>query len=174
MKKSKDGYEWIEGCKLLEAKGCDVVGFNCSRGPEALLPLLIQLRKEVKCYIAAQPVAYHTNNEFLAFQVLKDRKDNNAFLSQTLEEHLCTRHDMAEFARNAAEIGVNYIGICCGGAPYHVRSMAEALGRTVAASRYSADFTQHAILGTETVVKNHEIDFRTKWGASNNQFIWLN
>ena len=28
-----------------------------------------------------------------------------------------------------ATIGVDYIGICCGGAPHHVRAMAEALGR---------------------------------------------
>lgn len=102
--------------------------------------------------------------------MLKDRKGNNAFSSQTLEEKLCTRHDMADFARKCGEIGVNYIGICCGGAPYHVRAMAEALGRKTPASRYTADFTQHAILGTEKVVKKHEVDFRTKWGAKSNKF----
>ena len=55
---------------------------------------------------------------------------------------------MADFARQAARIGVNYIGICCGGAPHHVRAMAEALGRETPASRYSPDIALHPVLGT--------------------------
>ena len=54
---------------------------------------------------------------------------------------------MAEFATAARDLGVGYIGICCGGAPHHVRAMAEALGRTVPASQYSPDLSLHPILG---------------------------
>ena len=54
---------------------------------------------------------------------------------------------MADFARQAADIGVDYIGICCGGAPHHVRAMAEALGRETPASRYSPDIELHPVLG---------------------------
>jgi betaine-homocysteine S-methyltransferase len=54
---------------------------------------------------------------------------------------------MADFARQAEAIGVNYIGICCGGAPHHVRAMAEALGRETPASRYSPDIALHPVLG---------------------------
>jgi betaine-homocysteine S-methyltransferase len=50
---------------------------------------------------------------------------------------------MADFARQAAAMGINYIGICCGGAPHHVRSMAEALLRKPPASRYSPDLSLH-------------------------------
>jgi betaine-homocysteine S-methyltransferase len=56
---------------------------------------------------------------------------------------------MAEFATAARDLGVGYIGICCGGAPHHVRAMAEALGRTVPASRYSPDLSLHPILGED-------------------------
>jgi betaine-homocysteine S-methyltransferase len=56
---------------------------------------------------------------------------------------------MAEFAREAARIGVNYVGICCGGAPHHVRAMAEALGRDTPASRYSPALELHPVLGQE-------------------------
>jgi betaine-homocysteine S-methyltransferase len=54
---------------------------------------------------------------------------------------------MADFARAAAELGVGYIGICCGGAPIHVRAMAEALGRETPASKYSPALELHPVLG---------------------------
>ena len=57
---------------------------------------------------------------------------------------------MADFARRAADLGAGYIGICCGGAPHHVRAMAEALGRTTPASRYSPAIDLHPVLGTPT------------------------
>jgi hypothetical protein len=44
---------------------------------------------------------------------------------------------MANFALEAYKLGARFIGGCCGTAPYHIRSMAEALGRKVAASKYS-------------------------------------
>jgi betaine-homocysteine S-methyltransferase len=56
---------------------------------------------------------------------------------------------MAEFATAARDLGVGYIGICCGGAPHHVRAMAEALGRTVPGSKYSPDLSLHPILGDD-------------------------
>jgi betaine-homocysteine S-methyltransferase len=159
--KSKDGYDWIEGCKMLEANGADIVGFNCIRGPQTMLPLLEKTRKAVKCYVAAQPVPYHTTSALPAFQFLKFDQGNAYPLF--LERHLYNRFEMASFANYAKEIGVNYIGICCGGAPYHVRSMAEALGRVVPASRYSPDMSQHGLLGDEMVVGEHEKKFLEEW-----------
>ena len=66
-----------------------------------------------------------------------------------LDPFTCTRFEMAEFATAARDLGVGYIGICCGGAPHHVRAMAEALGRTVPASKYSPDLSLHPILGDD-------------------------
>ncbi|HEX7042948.1 MAG TPA: homocysteine S-methyltransferase family protein [Patescibacteria group bacterium] len=160
--KSKDGIDWIEGCKMLEEKGADVVGFNCIRGPKTILPLLTRLRKSVSCYTAAQPVPYHTTNKQPAFQFLR-QKDGSLAFPVNLDPFLCTRDEMAEFAKNAEEIGINYIGICCGAGPHHVRSMAEALGRTVIASKYSPDMTQHGLLGNTKVVKKHEKQFLQLW-----------
>jgi betaine-homocysteine S-methyltransferase len=156
--KSKDGYDWIEACKLLEANGADVVGFNCIRGPKTMLPLLEKLRKAVRVPIAAQPVPYHTTHARPAFQFLK--YNNQGAFPLELDRFLCTRAEMADFAVHAKELGVNFIGICCGAAPHHVRAMAEALGRTVPASKYSPDMSQHGLLGDEDVVKTHETKFR--------------
>ena len=160
--KSKDGIDWIEGCKLLEENGADIVGFNCIRGPKTMLPLLKKLRKNVNCFIAAQPVPYATHHRLPAFQFLKNKKGDSAY-TLSLEEHLLNRFDMAEFALAAKDIGVNYIGICCGAGPYHVRSMAEALGRIVPASRYSADMSEHGLLGNKKTVRQHEKQYLRLW-----------
>lgn len=160
--KSKDDIDWIEGCKMLEANGADVVGFNCIRGPKTMLPLLKDLRKNVSCFIAAQPVPYHTTINQPAFQFLK-QKDGSLAFPVNLDPFACTRQEMAAFALQAKEIGVNYIGICCGAGPHHVRSMAEALGRTVPASRYSPDMSQHGLLGNKKVVKQHEKKYLKLW-----------
>ena len=60
-----------------------------------------------------------------------------------------SRFEMAAFARAARDLGVGYIGGCCGTGPHHVRAMAEALGRQTPASRYSPALELHPVLGTE-------------------------
>jgi betaine-homocysteine S-methyltransferase len=64
-----------------------------------------------------------------------------------LEPFSCTRFDMAAFAQSALALGVDYIGVCCGGAPHQVRAMAEALGRDVPAGKYAPAMDLHPILG---------------------------
>ena len=68
---------------------------------------------------------------------------------------------MAEFAVRARDMGVNYIGICCGAGPHHVRAMAEALGRTVPASKYSPAMSLHPALGSR--VKDRDISYLEDW-----------
>lgn len=152
---TKDGYDWADACKALETAGADVVGLNCGRGPAAMLPLLRKIRAAVSCPIAALPVAYRTTPDDPAFQDLKNPDGSSAY-TLDLDRFLCTRSEMAEFAREAEAIGVNFIGICCGGEPYHVRAMAEALGRITEASKYSPDMSQHYILGSDKYAKKHE------------------
>jgi len=155
----RDGYSHVEACKLLEKEGADVVGLNCSRGPETMLPMLKEIRQNVSGYVAAQPVPYRTTPEQFAFQHLKEPDRERAF-PIALEPFLCNRFEMADFAAQANQIGVNYIGICCGGAPHHVRSMAEALGRTPPASRYSPDLSLHPMIGKNVQEKDQKfLDF---------------
>jgi betaine-homocysteine S-methyltransferase len=153
--KSKDGHEWTKAAKILESAGADAVGFNCSRGPDSMLPLLAKLREAVSCPIAALPVPYRTTVAKPSFQSLKNLNGKSAY-TIGLDEFLCTRAEMADFAVSAREIGVEFIGICCGAGPHHVRAMAEALGRTVPASKYSPDMSQHYLFGSEKYAKKHE------------------
>ena len=147
-----DGYEFDEACKRLEDRGADAVGLNCSRGPQTMLPIIDRIRNSVDCFVAAQPVPYRTTSEQPTFQSLRDADGNRVF-PLALDPFLCTRFEMADFAISARAAGVNYIGVCCGGAPHHVRSMAEGLGRTVPASRYSPDLSLHPILGNDVQEK---------------------
>ena len=143
-----DGFEFDDACRRLEEAGADVVGLNCSRGPSTLLPILEKVRAAVGCHVAAQPVPYRTTVEEPAFVSLKDADGARVF-PLALDPFTCTRFEMAEFAAAARDLGVGYVGICCGGAPHHVRAMAEALGRTPPASRYSPDISLHPVLGDD-------------------------
>ena len=43
----------------------------------------------------------------------------------------------------SSDINVNFIGICCGADPHHVREMAVAMGRKPIAYKYYPDMTKH-------------------------------
>ena len=48
---------------------------------------------------------------------------------------------MADWARRAKELGIDYIGSCCGSVASHVREMARALGKVSEESRpWSLDY----------------------------------
>src|SRR5207245_11554134 len=101
--------------KVRAGHGAEVVGLNCDRGPVTILPAIDRERKAVSGYTAAQPVPYRTSESMLTFESLKDSRGERVF-PLGLEPFLHTRFEMADFARRAKALGVNYIGICCGGA----------------------------------------------------------
>lgn len=43
-------------------------------------------------------------------------------------QSLANRYEVADFSREALELGVRYLGLCCGAGLQHVRAMAEAAG----------------------------------------------
>lgn len=72
-----------------------------------------------------------------------------------LEPFLCNRYEIAAFTNAAVKLGITYLGLCCGAAPHYVRCMAEALGRTPPASRYSPDMSKHFAFGTDKRLAAH-------------------
>jgi betaine-homocysteine S-methyltransferase len=143
--KTLDGYAYDQACKILEDNGADVVGLNCTRGPDTMLPILEKVREKVKGHVAALPVPYRTTDAAPTMEKLK-RNDGRQAFPIGLEPFLLTRFETAEFARAAKKMGIDYIGVCCGAAPHHVRAMAEALGKTVPAARYSPAMELHPML----------------------------
>ncbi len=137
---SLEGHSPAECARILEANGADIVGTNCGREPKRMLPLSEEMRKAVKCHVAAQPAGFHCTDEIPYFMGLP------AFPLE-LDPLQLTRIEMAEFARRARDLGIGYIGACCGVTACHIRSMAEALGRQPPASAKSPDLRLHPILG---------------------------
>jgi betaine-homocysteine S-methyltransferase len=157
---TREGLMPEEACKRLEDAGADVVGLNCGRGPATMLPALQAVRDAVSGHVAALPVPYRTHDEQPTFQSLRDEEHPDAIPFPTaLDPFVCTRYEVADFAAEAHAIGVNYLGLCCGAAPHHIRSLAEALGRTPPGSKYSPDMSKHAYFGTDKSLKAENVEF---------------
>jgi betaine-homocysteine S-methyltransferase len=133
---TSDGKTAAECARALVDAGADIVGVNCLRSPELTLPLVEEMRKAVKGYLAAQPVAYRTPPEHPDFTSLP------AFPFE-LDPYQLTRKEMGEYARRAREIGVDYVGACCGAVAVHIREMARVLGKLPAEERpWQVDYSK--------------------------------
>jgi betaine-homocysteine S-methyltransferase len=160
---TREGWSAAETCQRLEAAGADVVGLNCHRGPDTMLPLLKEIRGAVKCEVAALPVPYRTTGSQPSFMSLTDPCcDNARAFPIGLDPFVCTRAEIGNFGRAAFEMGVKYLGVCCGAGPHHIRALAEGLGRHPQASKYSADMSKHAFFGTDQKIKAVQTDYRAK------------
>ena len=94
---------------LMEAMGADVVGINCSLGPEQLIPLVKRLASVTTLPISAQPNA--------GMPVLVGME---TVFPLTPEE-------MGTYVGDLVDAGASYIGACCGSTPAHIREIAKAL-----------------------------------------------
>src|SRR5215216_3804656 len=121
---SFEGYSPGEQVKRLADEGVDIVGANCFRSPEYMLPIMEEMRTAVPdtVYMAAQPVAFHGTDERPNYVSLPE-------FPYELEKITLPRATMGEFALQARDLGYNYIGSCCGSVAAHVREMARALGK---------------------------------------------
>ncbi len=158
----RDDYTVPEACQRLKDAGADVVGLNCTRGPWTMLPLLEELSGRVEGPLAALPVPFRTTPDEVNFQALTDPGCDcipDIPFPTALDSLACNRYEIAEFARKALALGVNYQGVCCGAGPHHIRAMAEALGRKPPASRYSPDMSKHYALGTDASLRKGNTEF---------------
>ena len=117
-----DGKSGAESAKALLDAGADIVGMNCLRPPEHILGPMEAMRRAVDGYLACQPVAYHTPKRQPDFSSLPE-------FPLGLDPLQLTRKEMADYALRARELGINYIGACCGTVAMHIREMARALGK---------------------------------------------
>jgi betaine-homocysteine S-methyltransferase len=117
-----EGTGAADAAKALLDAGADIVGMNCLRPPEHMLGPMEQMRKAVSGYLACQPVGYRTPKDKPDFTSLPE-------FPYALDPLQLTRKEMGDYAVRAREIGINYIGSCCGSVSSHVREMAKALGK---------------------------------------------
>ena len=117
-----EGKSAAEAAKALFDAGADIVGMNCLRPPQHILGPMEQMRKAVSGYLACQPVGYRTPREKPDFTSLPE-------FPYELDPLQLSRKEMGRYATQARELGINYIGSCCGSVAHHVREMARALGK---------------------------------------------
>lgn len=122
-----DGKSAAECARTLSGEGAQIVGANCMRDPERMMPILDEMRRATDGFLAAQPVGFRCSAGTPWFT------GTSAFPDQ-LDPTQLTRYEMADFATKARDLGVNFIGSCCGSIATHVREMARALGKLPPAS----------------------------------------
>ena len=127
--RSYDGSSVGDCTRALVDAGADVVGINCLRDPSLTLPLMTMMRLAVpSAVLACQPVAYRTLPEAPDFTARPE-------FPFALDTITLARGEMADYALRARDLGIRYIGSCCGSAASHVRAMARTLGKLPAEER---------------------------------------
>ena len=104
---------------ILEALGADVIGANCSLGPEQLLSTAETIAHTTKLPISIQP---------------------NAGMPKLIKGQTVFPMAPAEFAAWAPKLaaaGVSYIGGCCGTTPQHIKALRQSLSTFAASSTIS-------------------------------------
>lgn len=94
----------------LKNKNVQVIGSNCTLGPQALLPILQELAAVDDIRISGMPNAGFPK-----------REGDRIVYPKSSPEYF------ALFAREAAALGVRILGGCCGTTPAHIHAMAEAV-----------------------------------------------
>jgi methionine synthase I (cobalamin-dependent)/5,10-methylenetetrahydrofolate reductase len=96
--------------KQLKNKNVQVIGANCTLGPQSLLPILGELASVGDIRVSGMPNAGFPK-----------REGDRIVYPKSSPEYF------ALFAREAAALGVSILGGCCGTTPAHIRAMAEAV-----------------------------------------------
>lgn len=74
----------------------------------------------------------------------------------TALDPLCAnRYEIGAFAAEVHSLGINYLGVCCSGSPMLIRQVAEAVGRTTGASRFSERMQNHLTYGDSQRLPEH-------------------
>ena len=94
---------------ILSAMGADVIGANCSLGPEQLVPIVKELAENCSCPISIQPNAG-----------MPHLVDGKTVFPMTPE-------DFGKWAPELVKAGATFIGGCCGTTPAHIKAIKEAL-----------------------------------------------
>ena len=94
---------------ILEAMGADVIGVNCSLGPEQLVPIVKTLAANCRVPISVQPNAGlpHLENGKTVFPM--------------------SPADFGHWGPALLDAGATYLGGCCGTTPAHIRALAKSV-----------------------------------------------
>ena len=98
-----------EVVKELERLGADVIGVNCSVGPQGILEVIDIMAEHTDLPLCAMPNA--------GFPLL----EGGRYIYLTSPAYF------ADYVKKFVEAGVNIVGGCCGTTPAHIQAVAEAV-----------------------------------------------
>lgn len=134
--------------RVLSELGADVIGANCSVGPQAMLDVVERLSSGATVPISAQPNAG------------MPRVVGGRYI------YLASPQYFADYARRFVEAGATIVGGCCGTTVEHIRGISAAVkglkpGRVTSVSARDVDDDE-----VVTVTGGHKVhnDFRTNLG----------
>ena len=113
-------------------EGADILGANCGRDPERMLPLVELMREATP---GTWPPSRSGSGPGTTSRTSRSSRSSR---SPSIPSRSAAPR-WATTPTRARALGVNYIGSCCGSVAHHVRAMAEALGRRPPASAKSAE-----------------------------------
>ena len=134
-----DGVAITKACQQLLEKGATLVGMNCFRGPDTMMEVVQDVVKVVPPEkVCALPIAYRTTKEEPTFRNLTDKccPENNPVYPHGLSSFFVSEVEIAKFTKTCVDLGLKYMGICCGNTGNYMRTMAEAVGRETVLSKY--------------------------------------
>jgi methionine synthase / methylenetetrahydrofolate reductase (NADH) len=107
-----DGTRPEDAVAKLKTKNVQAIGANCTIGPQLLLPILRELANanDSKFQLSAMPNAGFPKR--IGDRIVYPKSSPEYF---------------AQFARDAASLGVRILGGCCGSTQEHIHAMAEAV-----------------------------------------------
>ncbi len=103
------GTDPVTATVVLQSIGTDVIGVNCSTGPDEMVKVVRQMKEYAEVPILAKP------NAGLPILV-----DGETIYPMTPEE-------FAAFGPTLVEAGAGLIGGCCGNTPDHIRALCESV-----------------------------------------------
>jgi len=124
------GTSTAECAKILAGTGAQIIGVNCHFGINETADAIYEMKKGIESigldvtkdvFLMVQPLIYHTPDA--GVQGFIDLPE----FPFALEPRIATRWEVQTWARNCYDMGVRYIGGCCGFQPYHIRAVAEEL-----------------------------------------------
>lgn len=133
-------------CAVVEGLGADVIGFNCGLGPKQMIPLVEELEKYTSTPIMVNP---------------------NAGLPESVNGETVYNVDPDEFSdlmAQIADLGVSYLGGCCGTTPAHIKALIEKTKNIPGVPPSKKDFTfvtsysQSVELGEKSAVIGERIN----------------
>ena len=164
----RDGVTPLDTCLKLEQMGADVVGLNCFRGPETMLPYIKEIKSQVKCHVGALPIPFRTNEKQPTFFNLDDYNNctclspHGRTFPTALDPLFCNRYEIREFMQECYQMGLKYLGVCCGANPMLIREVADVMGKNPPAMRFKENMSNHFIYGNNKRIPKHISDYGDK------------